>query len=567
MIQFKHILTVLTLLFVLQMQAQTAKKVTFVGGARSEMTGARFNSNDSVPDTVTNKRNSGGYALVDLGFNIRPNKHTEILGMYRIQNKFGGFWGSGVSFDVRQLWIKGVVANALRYQVGDINIKQSPFTLYNHHADQFDTMPALFMIQNQIVSYDKFYYADNSWRMQGAHINFGLDFSKYIQGIQCNAFINRLNATNFANIPDRLMRGSSIDVMLNASHQLTWHNNVIFDVPGTVITASKFVNAVNSFAYTSKLKIGQEHIKLHGEMALSQYAYKGDSLSPQLNDYAIRLEAHYHHTASKLDFELSYLNVGPDFRSFGAQSKDVNYALENTLFNRYTNAQVLRPIAFMDVLGQPSIYNRTISTQLMPDNMLYNIALPYGTATFNRQGLGINIKKQLPKKLYATVKYNLLSEIRGQGTLALRQFQSVQGTVLKTLSFKHPIQLSLMYKYQSSQRQSDQDIESVDYHFSHTLLGIQYNLMADLDLVFNYGMLMNKGYEFSGDRNAYTELVYFNKVNYHLKQQISSLGLKYTFGPKAYLSTYFQRFDYLNQAQTNLNYKLTQFNVLFNQLF
>ena len=567
MIQFKHILTVLTLLFVLQMQAQTAKKVTFVGGARSEMTGARFNSNDSVPDTVTNKRNSGGYALVDLGFNIRPNKHTEILGMYRIQNKFGGFWGSGVSFDVRQLWIKGVVANTLRYQLGDINVKQSPFTLYNHHADQFDTMPTLFMIQNQIVTYDKFYYADNSWRMQGAHINFGLDFSKYIQGIQCNAFINRLNATNFANIPDRLMRGSSIDVMFNASNQLTWHNNVIFDVPGTVITASKFVNAVNSLAYTSKLKIGQEHIKLHGEMALSQYAYKGDSLSPQLNDYAIRLEAHYRHTASKLDFELSYLNIGPDFRSFGAQSKDVNYALETTLFNRYTNAQVSRPIGFMDVLGQSSVYNRTISTQLMPDNMLYNIALPYGTATFNRQGLGINIKKQLPKKLYAAVKYNLLSEIRGQGTLALRQFQSVQGTVLKTMSFKHPIQLSLMYKYQSSQRQSDQAVESVDYHLSHMLLGIQYNLMADLDLVLNYGILTNKGYEFSGDRNAYTELVYFNKVNYQLKQQISSLGLKYTFGPKAYLSTYFQRFDYLNQAQSNLNYKLTQFNVLFNQLF
>ena len=59
MIQFKHILTVLILLFVWQIQAQTVKKVTFVGGARSEMTGARFTSNDSVPDTVTNKRNSG----------------------------------------------------------------------------------------------------------------------------------------------------------------------------------------------------------------------------------------------------------------------------------------------------------------------------------------------------------------------------------------------------------------------------------------------------------------------------------------------------------------------------
>jgi hypothetical protein len=268
-----------------------------------------------------------------------------------------------------------------------------------------------------------------------------------------------------------------------------------------------------------------------------------------------------------MDFELSYMNIGPDFRSFGAQSKDVNYSLENSVYNRYTNAQILRPIAFIDVLSQTGIYNRTISTQLMPENIIYNIALPYGAATFNRQGFGLAIKKQMPKKLFAGLKYNALSEIRGQGTLALRQFQSIQATVLKTLDFKHPIQFSVNYKYQSSQRTSNQVVESVNYHLSHTLLGVQYELMADLDLVFNYGLMMNKGEEFLADRNTYTELVYFNKINYDLKQQMSSLGLKYTFGPKAFLSTYIQQFDYMNQAVANRNYKLTQFNVLFNQLF
>lgn len=564
----KYIMTVGLLLNLNSISwAQTAKKVTIIGGARSEMTAAKFDTKDSIPDTTTLRKNNGGYAIVDLGFNIKPNKHTEILGMYRISNKFGGFWGSGVSFDVRQLWIKGVVANTLRYQLGDINIKQSQLTLYNHHADQFDTLPSLFMMQNQIVSYEKFYYADNSWRMQGAHINFGIDFSRYIQSIQCNAFINRLNATNFSNIPDRLMRGTSIDFVLSPNQQLTWHNNVIFDVPGTVNTQTKFNNAINSVEYASKVKVAQQIIKLHGELAFSQYAFKGDSLSPQLNDYALRAEAQYHHKASNMDFELSYMSIGPDFRSFGAQSKDVNYSLENSVYNRYTNAQILRPIAFIDVLSQTGIYNRTISTQLMPENIIYNIALPYGAATFNRQGLGLAIKKQMPKKLFAGLKYNALSEIRGQGTLALRQFQSIQATVLKTLDFKHPIQFSVNYKYQSSQRTSNQVVESVNYHLSHTLLGVQYELMADLDLVFNYGLMMNKGEEFLADRNAYTELVYFNKINYDLKQQMSSLGLKYTFGPKAFLSTYIQQFDYMNQAVANRNYKLTQFNVLFNQLF
>jgi len=97
--------------------------------------------------------------------------------------------------------------------------------------------------------------------------------------------------------------------------------------------------------------------------------------------------------------------------------------------------KILRPIAFIDVLSQTGLYNRTISTQLMPENSIYNIALPYGAATFNRQGLGLAIKKQMPKKLFASLKYNALSEIRGQGTLALRQFTKCTGYCLKNARF------------------------------------------------------------------------------------------------------------------------------------
>ena len=141
------------LIFSLQLNAQKDRKLTFVGGARSILNNGRLIVNDSIPDTTTVKRNEGGYALIDLGVNIKPNKNTEIMGMFRIKNNFGGFWGSGVSFDVRQLWIKGIVGNVLRYQLGDLNLKQSKFTLYNHHADQIDSLPAIFNFQQNIVNY------------------------------------------------------------------------------------------------------------------------------------------------------------------------------------------------------------------------------------------------------------------------------------------------------------------------------------------------------------------------------------------------------------------------------
>ena len=159
--------------------AQQKRAVDFVGGARSLMTNNEISVQDSIADTATVKKNTGGYALLDLGVNIKPNKNTEILGMFRIRNGFGGFWGSGVTFSVRQLYLKGVISDVVRYQLGDINLKQTPFTLYNHNADRIDSLPAIFNMQQQVVQYEKF-YKQNTWRQQGASIDLGLKFAKYI---------------------------------------------------------------------------------------------------------------------------------------------------------------------------------------------------------------------------------------------------------------------------------------------------------------------------------------------------------------------------------------------------
>ena len=66
--------------------SQNGKKVQFVGGARSLNTLAEL-------DTASTPKRSGGYALLDLGIKINPNSNTEVMGMFRINNEYGGFWG------------------------------------------------------------------------------------------------------------------------------------------------------------------------------------------------------------------------------------------------------------------------------------------------------------------------------------------------------------------------------------------------------------------------------------------------------------------------------------------
>ena len=49
---------------------QTGPKVRFTGGARSIISNADIQVNDTIPDKTTAKKAVTGYALVDLGFNI-----------------------------------------------------------------------------------------------------------------------------------------------------------------------------------------------------------------------------------------------------------------------------------------------------------------------------------------------------------------------------------------------------------------------------------------------------------------------------------------------------------------
>ncbi|MBU3676931.1 MAG: hypothetical protein FGM54_07110, partial [Chitinophagaceae bacterium] len=255
-------------------QSQKERKVSFIGGARSLMTDNRMGVSDTslVSDTTTALRNQGGYALIDLGVRIMPNTQTEIMGMFRIRNGFGGFWGSGVSFDVRQLYVKGIIAKAIRYQLGDINLKQTPFTLYNHHADALDSLPAVFALQQDIVRYEKF-YTQNTWRMQGAHVDGGLTFAKVIREINFDGFLARMNATNFTSIPDRLMGGASMQLVQSKSLQLRYTLNSIFDVKGTIPDSNLFQNTIHAVQVSYKDALKQLPYKLSVEGGKSQYRY------------------------------------------------------------------------------------------------------------------------------------------------------------------------------------------------------------------------------------------------------------------------------------------------------
>ncbi len=550
--------------------AQQKRAVDFIGGARSMMSNNRILVTDSFPDTLTTKRNTGGYALIDLGVNIKPNKNTEILGMFRIRNQYGGFWGSGVSFDVRQLWLKGVIANVVRYQVGDLNLKQTPFTLYNHHADKLDSLPAIFNFQNQIISYEKF-YLNNTWRQQGVNLDFGLKFSKYLKEADFDGYLTRLLATDFAKVPDRLMGGFTVNILQSKNFGFGYNNFSVFDVKGTIIDSNRYRNLVNTFSFIYKTQIKNKPLEIKAEAGRSLSETTENITASSMQDYFIHAYTEFKLPKQHLNLSLGYLNVGPDFRSIGAQSKNVNYNATPEFYNRYGNAQSSRPLSVMDIIRNDNLYTTSVNSNLMVTSPIYNNILPYGIATFNRVGAYLKAKFDNQKGITCNATHNNLSEIRGQGTFALKKFTQTKVNaaleINKIISTKRSFKIQAGLDLQSTMRKSQVEVEHVKLNTLIMTVGLEYELFSNIDILLGTINVNNKGNDFSDSRNAYSVVDYLTNVNYDLHQQITAFGIRCRFSDRIYLCGNYQYSNYNDKLNLNPQYKLNQFAITYNMTF
>ena len=559
------------IIFANSLSGQISPKIKIIGGARSIIQNQDIQVFDSVADNKTAKAKAGGYSLIDLGFNIMPNKNTEILGMIRIKNQYGGFYGGGVTFDVRQMWLKGILADAVRYQLGDINLKQTPFTFYNHNEDNSVLQNPINHIQQEIVNYESF-YKSNTWRQQGMSIDFGLNFAKHIEEVNFNGYLTRLNMTNFGDVPERLFGGGTIDLIANKNLSAQYNLSSVFDVTGTSLDSNSFRNVVQTVGFRHAHSWKNLDLTLKLETGTSHTYLTRDTLSPDLNDYFLNPSLSFDLPKSNFSITVAYLNVGPDFRSPGAQSKRVDYQSALTQFGLYKNNQVDRPIHLTDIFSDDKIYRTSINTKIMAYHPLINNVLPYGLATFNRNGFYSNLNwKNVAKSININWAHYMLSEIRGQGTKALKKYTMSQVQlgvdVNKFIKLERKLKLSTSLVYQQTDRISDIDFEKVNLNSIQLATGLEWEVATNFDFMLGYTMLKGDGNDQISLRNNYSQVTDFQNYSSKETQTILAAGLKYNFSNKTYLGLLYQQFEYVNDNFTYDNYKMNQISIIYNLLF
>lgn len=546
------IITLLVLLANCAFAQVPPKKIWVSGYARSTLFMDKLTGGDSI-----NSPNAHyGHTLIDLSANIRPNSQTFIRSTVRIRNEYGGFWGSGITFDLRELYVKGLIANAIRFQLGDINYKLTPFTLHNNDEEMFSNALNINQMYWDMLHYDLFYNDNNTWRQQGAAADFTLTFKKLAEEMQFNLFASRVHPTNFANIEERIFAGANATLVQSRFLSAGINYINMFDIEGTSTDSLYFRNPVVTGTYQLNYATGPWQFGLKGESGTSKALIKNGEDLPETEDFFNYAELKAEYQPLNMALKVAYRDVGPDFRSPGAQMRRLSYGVNPDAYKRYTDNEILRPVGMWDFMNEEVMYNTQISNKLLDFYPQYDNIEPYGLATPNRKGLDITLCRSNAADGHTfSLQYQTLSEVVGQGTEELRNFQAIsfdgELNVSAFLnSFDRKIAVQVGFRQASTDRSSDIEFEQVDLSSQRISAGVSVEVVKNLELLAGYQTYTAEGNEEIAERNDYNEVDYFHSFSTNLKEDMLGFGLRYNFSENSTLQAIWQTYSWSDEELT-----------------
>lgn len=569
-------ITVIALLFILSVSSyaqENTKKFWLSGLSRGVYSLDELKGEET--DTTSASKAEYGHTLVDLSANIRPNEHTYIRTTIRVRNDYGGFWGSGTTFDLRELYLRGLIANSVRYQVGDMDYKLSPFTFYNNNEDLYENTLDIFNMYSEMMHYDYFFKGNNTWRQQGLATDFSLSFKKGIEELQFNLFTSRINPSNFSTVSDRVFFGGNLTMVQSDQFSAGLNYINLTDVAGTSNNLNYFKNPVLTGTYKVNAIQGDFKFQLDGESGFSK-SFTENNEDPDnvvkenlVEDYFNYSTFTTDYAPLNLKFTIAYRNVGQGFRSAGAQMRRLKFATQAFMFNRYTNEQIVRPIGMWDIHNDPTLYNSQIQVGLAEFYPQYNNIDPYGLATPNRKGLDFDLIHIDEQNRYSfSLQYGMLSEIVGLGVDDLKKFNTLSGNLDLNIENMLPIYdkqilIQLGYTNDQTKRTGDQDFIQTELNTQRIYAGITLELTDKLYYLAGYESIKASGDDYLANRDRNDVIDDFTLFETELSEKIIGMGLRYEFDDKNNLQILWQDYNWSNSVLGTEDYGFDRLSVIY----
>jgi hypothetical protein len=335
----------------------------------------------------------------------------------------------------------------------------------------------------------------------------------------------------------------------------------VFDIYGTSRSNITFHHPVMTATMNYNRKMGHMQHTIEAEVGRSKWYYKesdSDSIPEWQGKFAdAKYKIRHHNLGVQGGVQLKY--VSSDFRSMGAQTKRVNFNGQLNAFQRVGNDQALRPVSMIDLMRESGLYTMQLQTNLMAYAPQYDNITPYGDATPNRQAMILSAgfeKKNSP--VSAQVNYYRGQEVRGEGTTTLRNFERSElnasfnakqylGTKDKEAS------VQVRYRNDRTTRQGSEAVPGTDLTSQTMTAGFDYEWKKQWHLLGAFQMLVYEGFEINSVRDENQEIFNFTELNLKGSEQLASIGAKYTFSDKSFLSVqYYQFLNSTNQLDEAL---------------
>ena len=546
-------------------QSQVKSKLWYDGNSRVIFNRDALEGTIKDIDTVSTRSNGGGSTVLDLGFHFTPVDDIEIFSEIRLKNDFGGMWGNKSVVELRRLSAKGIVNNKIAFSIGDIYLKQTKFTLYNYEQELSQYEPSVFNFYRDYVNYEN-YYQSNYHRLQGLQTNFSFNMYNFIEQLDFDAFTARVRGVEWLGKPELLMLGGSAMVRLSNKINLGSHYVNTFEVLSSSNGTVAYYNPVLNTQISYSGSVNDNPYKMLLEGGFSKRGWDGDSLAPEVKGNFIQASLHSKRINGELDLGFRY--VDSDFRSMGAQTRRIQYNNSTTTYPYYSNNYTQRKVSLLDVMSDPNVYNKNLSTSLMSYNPMYSSVTPYGDATPNRIGFTAKISNINITDFFSTnIQTQYFSEVIGQGTTQKRMLNksALQSMLLlnKLLSTKKSLILEGSMNLETVNR-AGEDFEKIDFTSILYSGSISYELIKNFKIIAGAKVFYAEGNEFIADRDKYDQINDYSNHIYDSKETILIAGLQHHFTEDIYFTMQYNQFNVLDKTNTYDEFSLGRLIFMFN---
>ena len=546
---------------------QITQKVWYDGNSRAMFYRDALSGDLKDVDTTSTRSEGEGSTVIDLGMHFTPNDEIEIFSEITIKNDFGYMWGSGAYVDLRRLSVKGVLNDRISFNLGDMYLKQTPFTLNNFVQELSKYEPSVFQAYRDLIEYENF-YLDDYWRMQGLQSNFSYTFYNAISSVEADFFASRVRGVEWLGEPELLMLGATSLIKLENSLSVAINHVNSFEVQSSSLDTVTYYNPVTNLQLEYAKKINSLTYRLNLDFGGSTRGWRENNGTILFESTGGFIKGDLKAINKRMMVSIGFSYVDPDFRSAGAQSRRVNYISAPSSYAYYTNNTILRPVSMMDITTDPNIYNNRLSTSLMHYNTLYTAVTPYGEATPNRAGAKIDFDyKNKGASILVSAESAYYNEVIGQGTTERRALFSSGIMLTAHLEKLTPLKNKTSFEVSVSNENVERDgsdVEEISFNSMLLSAGLSYELFNNLKVIGGVKSFGGKGNEVGSQRDEYDQIVGYKLLDFDSKEDILMLGLQYNFTNDIYFSLQTNKIDIDDKTSEISQLSLSRIYFMFN---